>query len=307
MLLGKASSIAEVGWYLSAKHGDVRIKVQPGMQLGETSLGDLSFEARDTFVELDVRDSGELQLSCTSPSHRLGVPTQTLTITPNASLQLELPNHSLHLSTEFATGHAASEQLTIHVFEDDPSGATTQLGGQIVVQEARPPSSVTRLVRRVQRWPWQQWLRAPAVVMSAVVLIAFLIATQLERPSTARLTPATTSSVDVEALLNGDELPNAATIDSVIESLLASRAASSDDRGVGQALGDLAERLAAEAEAQHQAGATSQALRLLSQAQATGSAVERVQRAARLITQRPWQGCLEPFGNLLQRAQRRAV
>ena len=43
-----------IGWHLIARGGDMTARVHPAMQLGVLPSGDLSFEAPDAVVQLDL-------------------------------------------------------------------------------------------------------------------------------------------------------------------------------------------------------------------------------------------------------------
>ena len=50
-------------WYLIALDGDMVLRVRPGMPLGETAAGELSFDPSCAQLELDIADDGDLMLS----------------------------------------------------------------------------------------------------------------------------------------------------------------------------------------------------------------------------------------------------
>ena len=97
-----------IGWHLIARGGDMTARVHPAMRLGVLSSGDISFEAPDAVVQLDL--AGEaLSLAVVADDYELELESGERTIYPIhlpgfAEVQRALPRHRMHAHNGLTLG-----------------------------------------------------------------------------------------------------------------------------------------------------------------------------------------------------------
>ncbi len=104
--MGQRGTAASTGlWYLIASHGDMVACVRPGMLLGETASGELSFDRSCAQLELDIADDGGLVLRAAG-EHELesadGKRCRRQHLQPHRRAEIRLAHHVLQLDTDFA-------------------------------------------------------------------------------------------------------------------------------------------------------------------------------------------------------------
>lgn len=140
-----------IGWHLIARGGDMTARVHPAMQLGVLPSGDLSFEAPDAVVQLDL--AGEaLTLAVVDEGYELeleaGERIQTLRVGAQTHVCLDFLGHTLDIDNDFAVASPPGDALALYVVrKGEPRQALGPLsaparGGEILVGER---SSVTPL------------------------------------------------------------------------------------------------------------------------------------------------------------------
>ncbi len=91
-------------WFLIACHGEVVVRVRPGMSLGESPAGVLCFDPAHAQLELDVADEGELLLRGVR-GYRLeaaeGSRGSRETLPRHRWAELHLPHNLVRLGTDF--------------------------------------------------------------------------------------------------------------------------------------------------------------------------------------------------------------
>ncbi len=110
MLGRKMKPVSRNTWYVMARGGDLVARVRPGHHLGEDVDGDLSFDAANALLELNVGDDGRLMLlagrqwefAVGSSQDR----TRRVDVARDSRARVTLPNHTLTLGADF-TGDGA--------------------------------------------------------------------------------------------------------------------------------------------------------------------------------------------------------
>jgi len=103
-------------WYLSAHHGEMVMRVHPGMLLGETAAGELSFDASCAQLKLDIADDGGLVLSAVD--HHVmesagGTRCHREHLARHRGAEIRLPHNVLQLDTDFVDPAQADETVEI--------------------------------------------------------------------------------------------------------------------------------------------------------------------------------------------------
>jgi TonB family protein len=128
MPLEQPNSLPDIAWYLVARDGDVAVRVQPGMVLGEDSSGDLSFEAEDALVELEITDDGQLELKVSGERNELQIPGQAsdrcVYLSHQIPGRLSFFDQTLSISTDFTKAAASGEIVEIRVVSNVPAPTT---------------------------------------------------------------------------------------------------------------------------------------------------------------------------------------
>ncbi len=102
------------GWYLIANHGAMVVRVRPGMPLGETESGELSFDPAWAQLKLEIADDGGLVLNAVA-GHQLETPGGDRCSREHVGRQrgaeIQLPHNVLQLDTDFVERAPAEETL----------------------------------------------------------------------------------------------------------------------------------------------------------------------------------------------------
>lgn len=103
-------------WYVIGSHGNMVVRVRPGMPLGETATGELSFDPSCAQVELDIADDGGLVLRAVD-DHELESPEGTRCrrecLPRNRRAEVRLPHNLLKLNPDFAERAAPADTVKI--------------------------------------------------------------------------------------------------------------------------------------------------------------------------------------------------
>src|SRR5262245_13865255 len=113
---GRRAGVSQ--WHLiaHARHGDMVIRVWPGMPLGESPTGELSFQSSRAQLQLDIAHDGALVLSA-ADDHELAStvnanrPYQRLEL--NRPAEIRLPHNVLRLVTDFLYPEPAGETVEV--------------------------------------------------------------------------------------------------------------------------------------------------------------------------------------------------
>ncbi len=115
----------DIGWHLIARGGDMTARVHPSMCLGILPSGDLSFEAPDAVVTLDMAGQA-LTLSVVADAYEFeteaGERMRTVRVSPQTHVQLEFMGHSLEIDNDFAVASPTGNALALHVVRHSRSG-----------------------------------------------------------------------------------------------------------------------------------------------------------------------------------------
>ncbi len=107
-----------IGWHLIARGGDMTARVHPAMQLGILPSGDLSFEAPDAVVQLDLKDEA-LTLEIVADDYELeleaGERIQTLRVGAQTHVRLDFLGHTLDIDNDFAVASPPGDGLALYV------------------------------------------------------------------------------------------------------------------------------------------------------------------------------------------------
>jgi TonB family protein len=304
-----------IGWHVIARGGDMTARVHPGMCLGETRLGELSFEPDDAVVVFHRDDDG-LTLEVVSDDHELLIPPRrrirSFHVKPKTQVELGFLEHGLYIDNDLAianppedtiriavvrVGEQAADWAALGPMSAGHHGLATQSGLPVDFLRREHALATAAKRRLPATWNAAKGLRTPLagaiVVVLAIGLVAVLTQMQvgtgpvdtIEAPE-SQVAPVPVQSdgdlvnSDVLArfsvLLEADPLPDKASIDFAVESLKSLQAAYPADPRVPEALGRLTERLVAEARRSYDNGDPLQAGRLMEQATAIGVAQDKV-------------------------------
>lgn len=103
-------------WYLIASRGDMTIRVRPGMPLGETADGNLSFDPACAQIVLDIADDGDLVVRA-ADQHQLetddGERCHSTRFSRDLSAEIRLPHNVLRLDTDFIDRRDADASIAV--------------------------------------------------------------------------------------------------------------------------------------------------------------------------------------------------
>lgn len=106
-----------VGWHLIARGGDMTARVHAGMRLGVLVSGDLSFEAPDAVVELNLVGEA-LNLNAVADDYELeleaGERIRTLRVGAQTHISLDFLGHTLDIDNDFAVA-SPGDALAVYV------------------------------------------------------------------------------------------------------------------------------------------------------------------------------------------------
>jgi hypothetical protein len=162
-------------WFLIASDGDMVVRVSPGMSIGETATGELSFDSACARVELEIAEDGGLVLRAVG-EHELepagGTRRRRERLPRKGRAQIRLGHHVMQLATDFASRAAHDEVVTIRLVrpgEERPEPALRQSAEPpaadpaVPLRAARPPlRSTSRSTRSKRRSPGGIPLPEPA-------------------------------------------------------------------------------------------------------------------------------------------------
>ena len=118
-------------WYLIASYGDVVMRVHPGMPLGETAAGELSFDRSCAQVELNIADDGGLLLSAVE-SHELesagGTRCRQEHLARHCRAEIRLPHNTLRIDTDFVNLPPTDDTVKILAVRLTEDKAKPQIG-----------------------------------------------------------------------------------------------------------------------------------------------------------------------------------
>lgn len=124
------------GWYLIANHGAMVVRVRPGMPLGETESGELSFDPACAQLRLEIAEDGGLVLNAVD-DHQLetasGDRCRREHLGRQRGAEIQLPHNILQLDTDFVERAPAGEILQ---FRAIPANAADHDPGP---EGSRPP------------------------------------------------------------------------------------------------------------------------------------------------------------------------
>ncbi len=107
-------------WYLIALDGAMVLRVRPGMPLGETEAGELSFDPSCAQLELDISEDGDLMLNAAA-DHELqfagGTRCRRERLARDRRPEIRLPHHVLQLVTDFVDRAQANETVEIRAVQ----------------------------------------------------------------------------------------------------------------------------------------------------------------------------------------------
>jgi len=197
-----------IGWHLIARGGDMTARVHPSMRLGILPSGDLSFEAPDAVIELDMAGEG-LALQVVADDYELeteaGERTRTIRVSPRTHVCLDFLGHTLDIDNDFAIARPAGDALALFVVRKGeprtalgPLSAPPRLAtGDILVPEKEaPPALVAVPIDSLQRdqtaerakrqaagrpagvWKLVGSLAAALLVITGLVSVALWVANQ---------------------------------------------------------------------------------------------------------------------------------
>ena len=149
-------------WYLIASRGAMVLRVRPGMPLGETSAGELSFDRACARLELNVADDGGLDIQAVG-DFELETPraerSRHTHLERHRRAEIRLPNNVLQIDTDFADPAHAGDSLQIRsVARTAAAGA--QPAADAVEKPAESEPSEGPEVRITPRPPRRSHLRA---------------------------------------------------------------------------------------------------------------------------------------------------
>jgi hypothetical protein len=125
-------------WYLIALDGDVVLRMRPGMLLGETAGGELSFDPSRAQIQLDVGEDGGLMLSAVD-SHELefggGACGRSKHLARDRRPEIRLPHNVLRLVTDFVDPAPANETVAIRPLRASAVAAAPQVRATEVTAE----------------------------------------------------------------------------------------------------------------------------------------------------------------------------
>jgi TonB family protein len=329
-----SSASDTIGWHLIARGGDMTARVHPAMQLGVLPSGDLSFEAPDAVIQLDL--AGEaLSLTVVSDDFELeldaGDRTRTVRVGAQTHVSLDFLGHMLDIDNDFSMASAPGEALKLYVVrKGEPRQALGPLSapahdGEILIAERaglHPLKAVAVdylqrehaaaaadkryvLAQRSRARRIALGLAASVLVLAGLVLTALygasrgveqaVVADQAVEESAAELKAAQEVLDRLSALLEAEPLPDKATIDFAVESLRSLMLAYPNDPRISAALVSLNERLVQEARLSYDQGDAFRAGRLIEQATTLGLADSAVaETLAYFASQPPGSGASVP-------------
>ncbi len=136
-----APSISE--WFLIASKGDMVVRILPGMLLGETDSGDVSFfDPSCAQVELDIAYDGSVVLSA-ADNFELecagGKRSRREYLTRHHRAEVQLPHNVMQIDTDFANRLAADDTVGFRLVPM-PKATAKAKATQIVLPDCEPDS-----------------------------------------------------------------------------------------------------------------------------------------------------------------------
>lgn len=132
------------GWYLIASHGDMVVRVRPGMPIGETATGELSFDPACAQLELDISEDGDLVVSAVD-DHELesvgGTRRRRESLARHRRAEIRLPHNVLRLDTDFVDpAQAATETVELRAIRPSEDGSESQLVAEPQIEAPPDPA-----------------------------------------------------------------------------------------------------------------------------------------------------------------------
>ena len=119
------------GWYLIASHGDMVVRVNDAVPVGETASGELSFfDPAAAHLELEVADDGGILLKAAN-DHQLelagGARSRRERLGRDRRVEVHLPHNVLQLDTDFARPALGEDAVQIHAVIDPQANTISRL------------------------------------------------------------------------------------------------------------------------------------------------------------------------------------
>jgi TonB family protein len=128
--MGQIETAQSNSWFLIDGHGDMAVRVRPGMPLGETTEGELSFEESFAQLELDIADDGQLVVRAVD-DHELesagGDRKLRTCLARDHRVEIHLLHNVVRLDTNIVNNAPLEETVAIRTVRSGESITTPQI------------------------------------------------------------------------------------------------------------------------------------------------------------------------------------
>ena len=128
--MGQIEIAQSNSWFLIDSHGDMAVRVRPGMPLGETAEGELSFEESFAQLELDIADDGQLVVRAVD-DHELessgGDRKLRTCLARDHRVEIHLLHNVVRLDTNIVNNAPLEETVAIRAVRSGESIITPQI------------------------------------------------------------------------------------------------------------------------------------------------------------------------------------